>query len=172
MATLGPYIYQTQTPRNFAIESPVMAGGGLLVEGGVDYNGGIEIGLFYIHQVYYREERSQILAEKVKRMHITLGYRHWFDPSFSAGVSFFSAYSMGNHKIIQREALPSGATTTSAQDATEYGFDASLQWEFWRDKHSAVLVDARYSYSVTKKSDEFGDHVGLLIGYKHSIEAQ
>jgi hypothetical protein len=171
-ATLGPYFYKTDLPPNSALQPPVKTGFGLLVEGDVDYHGGLEFGLFYLQLPYYIQEGDKILAEKIKRMHITMGYRHWFSSVFSAGLSFFSSYSMGDYQVIRRDPLPSGQSATSAEDTAEYGFDASLQWEAWRDKESAVLVDGRYSYSVTSKPHERGNHYGLMIGYKHSIQVQ
>ncbi len=167
---VGPAIYKTVVSENSNIESPLFGGFGFVAEGDVDYNGGIEVGLYFMQQAYYRQEDDKVLAEKVTRLHIALGYRHWFNPSFSAGLSFFSSYSMGDYSVIQKDKLPSGETATSGQDTTEYGLDASLQWEFWRDETNAVLIDTRYSHSVTKKPGEYGDHVGLFLGYKRSVE--
>src|SRR5690349_14292659 len=73
---LGPYIYRTNYGEaSPSVDSPVLGGAGLLVEGDVDKNGGLEVGLFYMHKLYIRRIDSQYESEKIKIMYITMGYR-------------------------------------------------------------------------------------------------
>lgn len=171
MASFGPLFYKTYLPSSFHTEPALRAGFGALVEGDVDYNGGIELGIFYMHKDYYRKEAEQIFAEKTKRIHIIMGYRHWFSNYLSAGLSFFSAYTMGDPTAVNSDFAPSeGEPNTSAQDTTEYGFDLSIIYEFLTQEKWALILDGRYSHSVTSKRNEEAHHYGVMLGYKMPIE--
>jgi hypothetical protein len=157
-ATVGPFAYQERTD-----------GIGLVAEGDVDMNGGVEIGLFYLDKTYKRAQESDRIAERIKRMYITTGYRHWFVPWLSAGLSIASSYSMGDPKVVSDE-RPSGLErTTSAREITEYGFDTSLLWEIWSNEAFGVVADVRYQRSLTRKSHEDADVVVFLLGFKYLV---
>ncbi len=167
---LGPYVYRGNFGADVpGFESPVLSGSGLIVEGDLSNYGGLEISAFYMHKVFFREQNSRYIAEKVKMIYITMGYRRWFSENFSGGLSFYSSYPMGDGKVIYSD-FPTYSVNTSARDATEYGFDFSLQWEFWREEKWALALDARYSLSVTQKDHEDADHYGLLLGLKYEIQ--
>ncbi len=165
--TFGPYLYHTPAPTH----SPLLGGVALIAEGDVDKNGGVEIGLFYLHKPYFREKRGAFLVEKMKRMDITLGYRHWVSDRFSAALAFSTAYSMGDAQEIRKDAgLPTDFSTTASK-ITEYGVNLSLLSELHRFKNGdALTLDARYTYPLNGKSGERNDVVGAVIGVKFFVQ--
>ena len=97
-ATTGPFIYQTKTARSQPEKAPYL-GYGLIAEGDVDMNGGVEIALFYVDKLYFIEKGGDNVVEQIKRMYITTGYRHWFTNWFSFAGALFSSYSMLEEKL-------------------------------------------------------------------------
>ena len=148
----GPYLYKT----NFAgsptgAKSPDLAGLGLVVNGDINDKGSLEIGLFQLNKIYFREEQGGFIAEQTALVHITMGYRRWLSQYFSTSLTFFSAYSLGSTKIIHSDFSAGAEVDTSARDITEYGFDLALQSELYSTSNYAIVLDARYSASVTNK---------------------
>lgn len=169
-ATLGPNVYRT-IPRHkiFDQESPYLSGGGLVAEGDLDENGGVEIAMIYFDKVYLRERYDDYTSEQIKRMFITTGYRHWFNDHLSAALAFYSSYSMGDVKTRHSE-LPSDTDlTTTASKITEYGMDLSVQWELWNNGEMGVVADARYAWAITRLPHEDSDVYSLLLGFKYLI---
>tara|TARA_B100001248_G_C27399710_1_gene469152 strand:+ start:16523 stop:17134 length:612 start_codon:yes stop_codon:yes gene_type:complete len=173
-ATVGPYLYQTHLKRNYpGFDSPERLGFGISVLGDVDKNGGIEAGMFYINKFFFRKADTLAVKEKVKRMYITLGYRHWFTSRFSFAGAFFSSYLMGDPVIVQTDFVPKEASpATSALDNVDYGGDFSLQWEVWRLKgemQPTFIIDLRYSISNTSRDHEDSDHRAVYFAYKQEV---
>lgn len=170
-ALLGPFLFKTNFPgAGTQYEAPLMGGAGLIVEGDIDTNGGLELTAFYLNKIYVRSDNDKILAERIKQIYISMGYRHWFNKLFSIGGAFFSSYIMGKRHVEHSEFNPPNLINTSASDTTEYGFDFSVQYEFWKHDVWAAALDVRYSLSVTTKPKEYGDHYGALIGIKYQIQ--
>jgi hypothetical protein len=163
----GPYVYRTLTTHPFDDQdSPYLLGGGLIAQGDVDQNGGVEIAIFYLDKYYLRTEGEYFVIEKLKRVYITTGYRHWFNKYFSAGAAFFSSYSTGDPRTIQSNGKK---PLTSARRITEYGLDFSVEWEIWGDEKLALIADARYSWVLTKKPHEEADVYGAYLGINYLI---
>lgn len=170
-AILGPFVYQTNYWGSGAdVPSPTLGGVGLIAEGDVNDRGGLEIAVFSLNKIYFRRTANEDLAEKVKQIYVTMGYRYWFNERLSVAAAFFSSYIMGSRKIVHSTYYPPRNINTSASDTTEYGFDFSLQYEVWSKDLMAVVLDGRYSYSVTAKPNEYGDHYGMLIGFRYQIQ--
>jgi len=127
-ATTGPYLYRTKTSMTQP-ENPPNLGYGVIAEGDVDMNGGVEIAIFYLDKLYFLGKGGEQITEQIKRMFITTGYRHWFNKNFSFAGALFSSYSMGNPKVV---IAPDNLDNleTSAREITEYGMDFSFQFEF------------------------------------------
>lgn len=167
----GPYVYKT----NFAgsksgVHSPDFAGVGLVVNGDISPSGSLEIGLFQINKVYIREDLGKYIAVQTALIHITMGYRRWFNEYISASLSFFSAYSLGSPKIIHSDFAPGSEIDTSAKDTTEYGFDIAVQAEIYSQLAYAIVLDARYAASVTSKKNENADHYGIMLGLRYFFQ--
>lgn len=169
-ATIGPYLFQTHRLATSKGSDPIMSGFTLIAEGDVDYNGGIEISISYLQKIYPREVGDKVNIEKNKKIYVNTGYRHWFNKKYSAGLSFFSAYSMGGTRVVRSDFPLSSRPPSSAKDPAEYGFEFSLQYEPIQVGKFFLVVDGRYSHSVTSKDNEDGNHYGLILGLKYFIE--
>ncbi len=166
-ATTGPYFYQTKTSTSQPEKAPYI-GYGLIAEGDVDYNGGVEIAIFYMDKLYFIEKGGDQLVEQIKRMFITTGYRHWINRTFSFAGALFSSYSMGDAKVVVPSDTEEGIMT-SARDITEYGVDFSLQTEIWGNDEMAAVIDTRYSWSTTRNQREDADVYGVAFAFKYLI---
>jgi hypothetical protein len=170
LATFVASAYRTQASHPEAYKLlGTSAGIGIIAEGDVDYNGGVEIALLYYNKSYFREYEDTLVVEKIKRAYITTGYRHWFNPYFSGALSFSSAYSMGDPRQTHVRGRDSPPVTTTAQKITEYGLDFSLQWEVWGNEIHALVLDNRYALSLTSQKGENANQISMLLGYKYLI---
>lgn len=171
--TVGPFFYQSFPGTQYTgAENPLLEGFTLVAEGGVDKNGGLEIGLTYMHQLYFREQGEGVIVEKVKRIHAFTGYRHWFNPSLSVAAAFYNAYSMGDVAVVHRYGSLHRHFKTTAREIADDGLDFSVQYEFARKKKTAIIIDLRYSYSFDAQSGEVPDVYGVFIGFKQFIQAR
>lgn len=167
----GPFFSKTYVNnKTNSPESPTRLGLGAVVLGDINTKSSLEIGLILMDKDYYRELNFDYIGEETRLIHITMGYRRWVSTYFSASLTFFSAYPMGDVIVTQNSIPPGNDVTTSARDATEYGFDIALQYEVWERDLNAVVFDLRYSKSVTGQTSEDADHYGLLIGYRYLLQ--
>lgn len=167
----GPYLYQTvQYEEEF--HSPYMGGWALTGEGDLNRYGGLELTLLYMNPIFALERDDKKIVEQVKRMYIAMGWRHWFGRDFSISPSFFSSYVMGDAKIVRSDFVGVSDTPhTSARDPVDYGFALSLQLEAFHFDRFAMVVDARYSHSVTPKQGEDMNQVGVFAALKYFIQS-
>lgn len=167
----GPFLYKTNfSGSKSGAYSPVLGGVGLVVNGDVSDKGSLEIAIFQMNKTYFREDAGNFMAEQTSLTHITMGYRWWLSERYSTSLTFFSAYSMGQVQIIHSDFAPGAEIDTSARDKVEYGFDFAVQAELYSRKSYAVVLDTRYSKSVTNKKDEYGDHYGVMLALQFSIQ--
>lgn len=167
----GPYIYKTNfNGTDSGATSPVLAGMGLVVNGDVNDRGSLEIAIFAFNKTYYREDAGKFIAEQTVLAHFTMGYRRWFNETFSSSLSFSSGYSMGSPRIIHSDFAVGTEIDTSAKDMVEYGFDLSLLAEIMQRPNYVMVLDARYSKSVTGKSQEHGDQFGIVLGFRFNVQ--
>jgi hypothetical protein len=170
-AMLGPYVYQTVFSGSATgVKSPYLGGFGLIIMGDVSDYGNLEISVFHMNKIYYREPGDDFLAEKTQLVHISMGYRYWFNPYFSSALAFSSAYAIGDPTIVSSNIAPGHQVDTSARDLTEYGFDLSIQSQLWANNVMAIVLDGRYSLSVTSKVHEHADHFGFLLGLRYFVQ--
>lgn len=170
-ASFGPYVFQTQALHN-SFYSPPSMGWALIAEGDLNKYGGLELTAIYMDPIFVVGRDQGKVIEKVKRMYIAMGYRHWFNPEISVSPSFFSSYVMGDAKVVKSDFARENTPDTSARDPVDYGFALSVQYEFLRSHRFAALLDARYSYSVTPKSREDSNVYGGIIAFKYFIQAR
>jgi hypothetical protein len=168
--SFGPYLFRSHNFNSQAADNATWTGFTLAAEGDVDNHGGLEIGITYFQHPYARRYNGLLNVEKVKRIYVTMGYRHWFSRDFSSALAFYSAYSMGDPQVMSTDFPMNARPDSSAEDIAEYGFDFSLQWEFYRHERFSTVLDGRYSYSVTSKAQEDGNHYGLLLSVKYLIQ--
>jgi hypothetical protein len=149
-----------------------MMGPALIVEGDVGPHGGIEISLFYLRNPFSIKQGGRVIAESVKRLYLSTGYRYWFTDKFSLAAAFFSTYTIGDPKVMRNDFGTDLAPQTSARDTTEYGADLSVQYEPFRKNRWAMVIDGRYAYSVTPKKREDSNHYGVLLALKYFVQSR
>lgn len=170
-ATVGTLIYKTNfRGSETGANSPSLAGVGLIALGDINSFGSLEIAMFDLHKVYFRDELGKYIAVEKEVIHITMGYRYWINPYFSSSLSFYSSYSLGDPRVVHSDFLPGAEIDTSANDTTEYGFDFALQADLWSSEKWAVTSEGRYSLSVTSKKNENADHYGIMVGLRYLIQ--
>lgn len=172
-ANLGIYFNRTNfgsTPSG--VKAPGLRGFGLVANGDVNDKGALEIGMFHFDKVYFREYEANYFAEKTQVIHITMGYRRYISELFSASLALSSGYTMGEPTVYYTE-FPKGlAPNTSARDVTEYGLEMAAQMELWTRERFGIVLDARYSYSLTSKEDERADHYGVLLMLRYLVQTK
>ncbi|HMN67142.1 MAG TPA: hypothetical protein PKC28_01255, partial [Bdellovibrionales bacterium] len=168
-AALGPFTYQThELTHDF--ESPFTGSLALIVEGDIDHNGGPEVSVFYMRKAFSIVQDGKMVTERAQKLYIGTGYRHWFTSWLSGAISFVSGYSMGDAEVKRDDFAPRAAPATSARDATDYGFEASIQSEVWREGAAGIIIDGRYMYSITPSKGEDSNHYGVLFAYKYRVQ--
>lgn len=174
IATWGPIFFQRQVDRDYpGATNPLGAGFMIAAEGDVDHNGGLEITLGYMQRRYFRKEGGSFLVEDAKRVHTSTGYRHWFNPRTSAALSLFTAYSIGDARVVHSNFAPGAEKfNTAATRVAEDGIDFSLQHELVTTKKTAILTDLRYSYSLSARGNESPFIYGFMVGFKHFIQGR
>lgn len=170
-AIVGPFVsqthYQSSSP---GVPNPIFGNAGLIVQGDINEFGSLEIALFHMQKTYIRKDMGFNFAEKTELMHITMGYRYWFNPYFSTALALSSSYPMNQPRVIHTDFPAGQETDTSARDTVDYGFDFSVQSELWQKERYSVVADVRYGLSVTEKQNENGSHYGILIGLKYLLQ--
>jgi hypothetical protein len=160
-----------QKTQGLADERPQI-GGGIVAEGDVDYNGGVEIAMLYYNKYYARRRNADYIEQRIRRMYITTGYRHWLRPYLSGALSVYSAYSMGDVVDVTDHRPTNPYLTTTAADVTEYGADLSIQAQLWGNDWLAIVADTRYSFALTKKRGERADMASVLLGLQYLVPKQ
>jgi hypothetical protein len=172
-AALGPFFYKTNYEgRTDEVKSSYLGSPALLVQGDVNEHGSLEITLFQMNKMFFRDQDGGFLAEQTPVMQIGLGYRRWLNEYFSVGWAFYSSYAMADPTVVHSVQGSGNQLDTSASDITEYGFDFSVQSEIWSRDRLAVILDARYARPVTSKENEHGDHYGLLVALRYFVQSR
>lgn len=170
-ASYGVFLHKTNFDGSGQLKSaPILGDLGFITNGDLTDKGSLEIALFHMNKIYYRNQNNLYLAEKTELIQVTMGYRRWISEYFSAGLGFYAGYSIGDYSIIHSESGIDLQMDTSARDTVEYGFDFSIQQELWAKDKASVFADLRYAYSISNKSNEKGDHYALFIGYRQMIQ--
>jgi len=169
--TFGPYLFRTKFPGSTTgARSPETLGFGLVAVGDISERGSLEIGMFYMNKVFFREKDDKYVGEKTQIMHVTMGYRRWFSEFLSGSLAVYSAYPMGMTTLYHSDFAPGTEVETSARDKTSYGLELAIQNELWNYDRFAVVIDGRYAYSLSKKESEQSDHYGIMIGFRYFIQ--
>lgn len=171
LGTLGFFMHKTNfLPSHTGAEAPWQGGLALVANGDISDRGQLEVGIFHMNKQYFRDLNYRYMGEETEELHVSMGYRHWIMPSFSASIAFSSAYRMGYVRELHNDFAPSPAIDTSASDTVEYAFDFSLQAELHTWGKYTLMLDTIYSLSVTGKPNERADHYGALLGLRYFIQ--
>ena len=170
-ATIGPFFSKTNFKEDRANDNKWLQGFGIMAVGDVNDFGSLELAIFYMKKHYYRLLTPSLMGERAELMHVTMGYRRWLGSRFSLSGAVFSSYSIGESVQVYNDFAPgSPVADTSARDITEYGVEFALQSELWAEKNWAVILDTRYSLSLTQKEHETADHYGALLGIRYLVQ--
>ncbi len=170
-ASYGLFLYKTNfTGADQIPTSPILGDLGFITNGDITDKGSLEIALFHMNKIYYRNINDLYLAEKTELIHISMGYRRWLSENWSVGLGFYGAYAIGDYQILHSDSNIDLQIDTSARDTVEYGLDFSIQYELWAKNKQSVFTDLRYSYSISNKENEKGDHYTLFLGYRTMIQ--
>lgn len=170
-ASIGPYIFKTNYKEtNPATHSPFMPGMGLIVNGDINQDGALEIAFFHLNKRFLRRDAQNFIAELTQVIHITMGYKWWVNPYFSTSMALYSAYPIGNKRVVYNN-FPTGTELqTSATDTTEYGFDFAAQSQVWSGSTFDIVAELRYSLSLTSRQREEADHYGGFVGLRYLLQ--
>lgn len=170
-AAVGPFFTRSDfTNVKSGALSPYKRGWGLLASADVGRASSLDFGLFYLNKTYLKDENAQFLAERTELIHIALGYRHWLTSFLSGGISLFSAYSVGDVFVEYSDFPPGQSISTSASDVTEYGLDFSAQLEVYEHENFGLILEGRFSRSLTPKENEKADHYGAFFGLRYLVQ--
>ncbi|ASD65042.1 hypothetical protein [Bdellovibrio bacteriovorus] len=172
VATLSPYFFQTNYDGHEQGQNKVDTGISLVANGDVDNKGSLEIAVIYMNKTYFREDGSRTVAEKTPLMHITMGYRRWWTELFSTSLALYTSYPMGLVDVLHNDFTPEEDMGTTARSTTETGLDLALQYELINRERFSIVAEGRYSYSLTKKSNEYADQYGASIGIRYFIQSK
>lgn len=170
-ATLGPYIFNTNwhdTPTGY--KSPEQWGAALTALGDVNDSGSLEISVIYMNKLYALQESAKTIAEKTQLVHVTMGYRFWLWPYLSTSLGLYTSYPMGDVEVVYNDFASGTTPATSARSTTETGLDWAIQGQLWGQDRFALISEARYSYSLTKKSGEHADQYGFFLGIRYFVQ--
>lgn len=170
-ATLGPYVYKTVYSGIREQDNEGSTGLSLVANGDVSDHGSLEMAAIYMNKYYFRDDAGRSISEKTQVMHITIGYRRYWAPSFSTSVAVYTNYPMGETETIHTDFTDAENMFTSARANSESGLDLGLQGEIWNSGRYSVMAEFRYSYSIGKKSHEFADQYGGTIGLRYFIQS-
>lgn len=169
-AIAGPFLYKTHFGgAKVQTESPELTGFGLIALGDLNKHGALEVGVFTLRKYYLKERDFRYLLQSAELLHITMGYRYYINERFSTSLTFFSGYALGNPTTHYTQFTPAEQMDTSAKDKVEYGFDIAGQFEIASYKNFGMLVDGRYSWSLTPKERERSDHYGIMFALRYII---
>ena len=170
-AQLGALMTQTDFNNSHVARDRRFEGGtGLIVTGDIDPKSSLEISFFNMYKSYYRKQGNQVFGQRTALIHIAMGYRWWHHPKYSTSLSFYSAYANGNIQNVYSDFASNTEIKTSAQDDVEYGFDFAAQAEVYEFKNYAFIVETRYALSLTNKTEESGNHLGLFLGIRFPVQ--
>lgn len=170
-ATLGSYFFRTNYQSdNQQMNSPTMGGIALTALGDVSDNGSLEITAIYMNKIYFRSEGGIDVAEKTQLLHMTMGYRYWFGSYFSTSLGVYTSYPMGVSTLVHSNAPAGQGLNTTAGEPSESGLDWAIQWEPWNNGRWGAVVEGRYSFSLTKKANEWADQYGTIVGVRYFIQ--
>jgi hypothetical protein len=151
-------------------ESPY-GGLGLFVEGDVNRRGGLEIGLFYAEKIYSTRLASFFTVEEIKRILVTMGYRTWITDRLGIGLSFATAYSIGDVEVLEvRGSPPIDYVSFATKKTAEYSARLAVEYELNVLHEAAWSMTAFYDHSLHNYEGLSANVVGIFLTYKKLIK--
>ncbi|NRA68181.1 MAG: hypothetical protein HRU19_27100 [Pseudobacteriovorax sp.] len=173
-AATGTYVHKTVPlpgVPDYLTEPKVSAA--LIVEGGLDPSGSLEIGLFPTQKTFlFRSNDGRWLSVEAQKMNITTAYRYYINQSISFSLGILTSYSMGDG-IVERESAQGiglrDFDTEIALSPAIYMMDASAQLKVWQEGALAAFIDFRYSSRLKKQTKVSYDQYSIIGGFKYQL---
>ncbi|MGZ3768469.1 MAG: hypothetical protein ACXVCP_07335 [Bdellovibrio sp.] len=166
------YIFKTNYDGKQAMTSPNTDGLGLFMLGDINSYSSLEITMISMSKTYFRRDNGLLLVEKVPTVHVSIGYKNWYNEKLSGSMSLFTSYPLEEAEKIYNEFPPGQESITTAREKYETGLDFGLERELWISGRYAFYGGIRYSLSLTRKSSEFSDQYGILIGLRYFVQGK
>lgn len=170
-ATVSPYLFKENYGGYLSEHNEWDTGISLIATGDVSSKGSLEMAAIYMKKTYFLEDGDKALAERANIFHVTIGYRHWWNPYFSSSLTIYTNYTVGSIQTLHDDFAPEENMKTSARAASESGVDLAIQGDLWSSDRYALVAEARYSYSLTKETGEFADQYGVSVGIRYFIQS-
>ncbi|KYG62010.1 hypothetical protein [Bdellovibrio bacteriovorus] len=168
--SIGPYFYRTNYDGEGS--SPgYNTGVNWVIIGDVNERGSLEFTTTFMNKSFVGRDDGYVVIEETQVVHAAAGYRRWFGERYSAVMSLYTSYPLGDSEKIYNT-FPGTPVTTYAQENAETGLDFGLQAELWSRGRYAFTAEGRYSWSLTKKHDEFSDQYGFMIVLRYFFQGQ
>lgn len=169
---LGPYIFRTNYEGEAADKGYNADSLYWVILGDVSDRGSLEITNTFMNKTFYRRHNGYLVAEKTQVVHVSAGYRRWINPWISASMALYTSYPLGDSEKIFNNFPAGQEVKTYAQENSETGLDFGLQGEVFTRGRYSLVIEGRYSWSLTKNSDEFSDQYGAAIGVRYFFQGQ
>lgn len=170
-ATVGPYLFKENYGGDLSEYNEWDTGISVIAAGDVSNNGSLEMAAIYMKKTYFLADGDKSLAEQAKIIHVTIGYRHWWNSYFSSSLTIYTNYPMGKVETLHNDFSSVENIKTSARAASESGVDLAIQGDLWSSDRWALVAEGRYSYSLTKETGEFADQYGFSLGIRYFIQS-
>jgi hypothetical protein len=161
--SFGPAIFQTHSIQTQNWLSPHV-GGGIQAEADVDPYGGPIAEFYYYPKYYERVVGGGLTVSTVNKLDIALGYRYWFAPIFAVQLAVTSSYSNGPSQIIS--STSAGDQNTLASKTADFGMTIGIQVEPLSVEQFSLIVDARYTQSLSANPGEDANQFMGFLGLK------
>ena len=170
-AAAGPAIYSLWPYARQGINAKIKTTLGLLVEGGLDPTGALEIAVFPVEQeIRLTTGADSFVIYSAHRLNITTSYRYYIMPSFSIALGLKSSYSMGDlHRVGNRGEEHRSIDKNLVNQPTRYLLDLSVQLSLWQRVKNSLILDVRYAKYFANPSLVAADQLTIFLAVRYQI---
>lgn len=170
---LGPLAYKTNYGGVAAKDAITFQGISWIILGDVSDHGSVKITTSFMDKIFFLRDGNYVVAERAQVVQASAGYMYWFNKRFGTSLSLYTSYPLGDSDKIHDD-FPNTISTpkTTAHENSETGLDFAIQGELWQSGRYALVAEGRYLWSLTKKSEEFADQYGFMIGVRYFFQGK
>ncbi len=138
--------------------------------GDVNESGSLDFSFLAFDKYYTLHKGSILKVDRLKRMQIISGYRHWWTKNFSIASGLNSGYTMGDPESLYDScANTCSDMKTHAHTVTEYAVDLDLTAAFPLNSLDETLFSLKYSYSLSSTGARDSDMIVLQVEIKWAL---
>ncbi len=56
-----------------------------------------------MNKMYFRRDSDKLIAEKAQVIHVSMGYRYWWNSYLASSVALYTSYPMGDSEILYND---------------------------------------------------------------------